>query len=174
MKFTIIRLIMASIWIILAYKWGDIKNWRKYYPTMLFFCAGDLIYNVVFAQKRLWGFETGLLVPSINEIFVIFTIFFSTTLLFLANYPEKLKHQVVYIILWVAVYMAIEVFTTSIGMQKNYNGWNLWWSLLHNAIQFPLLALHHRKPVLSWTIAFIFLFIIMSIFNVPVILKSKG
>ncbi|MCM0647218.1 hypothetical protein NBE98_02370 [Clostridium swellfunianum] len=165
MKFTLIRSTMALLWGIGAYKLSDWKNWRKYYPTMLFFACGDLIYKLVFCNKLLWAFEADFLVGSLNELFVIFTVFFFTTLIFLSKYPKKLSHQIIYIVIWIAIYMVIEIFTTSIGMQKNYNGWNLWWSLLHNSIQFPLLRLHYINPFLAWIIAFMFLFFIMSRFN---------
>jgi hypothetical protein len=172
MTFTTIRVIMASIWISSAFKWGDWRNWKRYYPTMLFFGMGDLIYNFIFFNKPLWRFQTDFLSLSLNELFVIFTIFFSTTLIFLSKYPENIFRRVIYIALWVALYMVIEVFTTSIKMHKNYNGWNIWWSLFHNSIQFPLLALHHKNPILAWIIAFIFLVAIMSIFDVPFIIST--
>ena len=172
MKFMLIRLVMVIIWISACYKWGDWKNWRKYYPTMLFFGMGDLIYTAVFHNKILWQFQTKVLVPPINELFVIFGIFFPTTLLFLSKFPKNLYHQVLYIGLWVALYMLIEIFATSLEMQKNYNGWSIYWSLLHNVIQFPLVALHHKKPIAAWIIALIFLTIIMKTFNVPFIIPK--
>ncbi len=167
MKFTLIRLIMASIWITCAYKWGDWKAWERYYPTMLFFGMGDLIYNAVFHQTPLWKFQSDFLIPPLNELFVIFNIFFSTTLLYLSKFPKKLYHQITYIVFWILLYVGIELFTLSISMIKHCNGWNIWWSLAHNAIQFPLLTLHHKNPALAWVISFLFLFIMMYIFNVP-------
>jgi hypothetical protein len=167
MRFTLIRLILAAILIISSYKWADWKNWKQYYSTMLFFGFGDLIYHIAFEEQHLWEFQLDYLTEPINELFVIFTIFFSTTLLFLSNYPKKLYHKIIYISFWVAFYMFIEILTLSIGMLKYYKGWNLYWSLLHNCIQFPLLALHHKRPVFAWTIALVFLFVIMFIFNVP-------
>jgi hypothetical protein len=169
MKFMIIRFIMAGAFLAVAYRWGDWKNRINYYPTMLFFGMGDLIYNVVFQDKPLWKFASNILSPSINELFVIFTIFFGTTLLYLSNFPKKLYHQVIYTILWISLYMVIEIFTTSIGMQKNYNGWNIWWSLFHNTIQFPLLIIHHKNPILAWIIAFLYLGFTMNIFGIPLI-----
>jgi hypothetical protein len=171
MKFMLIRLVMAAIFILCAYKWGDWKNWRKYYPTMLFFGMGALIYTVTFHTKPLWQFQTDFLVPALNELFVIFTIFFSTALLFLSNLKKKLIPQIVYILLWIALYMSIELFTTSIGMQKNSNGWTIWWSLLFNIIMFPLLILHHKKPLFAWILSFIFLASIMKIFSMPFIVS---
>lgn len=172
MKFTIIRLILASVWIVCAYIWGDWKNWKRYYPTMLFVGMGDLIYIAVFHDKVLWDFQEDLLVPSLNELFVIFTIFFSMTLIYLSNFPKKLFHQIIYIIFWISIYIGIELFTTSIQMQKNHNGWNIWWSLLHNSIMFPLIILHYKKPITTWILTFIFLFVIMHIFKVPFIVAK--
>jgi hypothetical protein len=100
MKFMLIRIFMAIVWILCAFKWGDWKNWRKYYPTMLFFGMGVLIYRSIFQSKILWMFQTDLLAQSINELLVIFTIFFSTALLFLPNLPKKLFHEIIYIIIW--------------------------------------------------------------------------
>lgn len=97
MTFTLIRLVMASLWIFSAYKWGDWKNWRKYYPTMLLFGMGDLIYYVVFDERLLWELEVDFLVPSLNELLIIFGTFFPTTLLFLSRFPKKgLWKKVVY------------------------------------------------------------------------------
>lgn len=172
MRYIYVRLIMALLWIISAYLWGDWKNWRKYYPTMLFMGMGDLIYHSVFHNKPLWIFQPDILVSSLNELFVIFTIFFSTVLLFLTYFPEKLLNQIIYIILWGALYISIESFSISIGMQKNYNGWNIWWSILFNIVQFPLLITHHKRPILAWIMAFIFLGIIMRIFNITFIITS--
>ncbi|ERI91917.1 hypothetical protein HMPREF1982_02960 [Clostridiales bacterium oral taxon 876 str. F0540] len=74
-------------------------------------------------------------------------------------------------VFWIAFYLAIEIFTTSITMQKNSHGWNLWWSLFHNSSQFPLFILHHKNPVLAWIIAFLFLGFIMKTFGVPAIMR---
>lgn len=167
MKFILVRIISICPFLISAYRWGDWKNWKKYYPSMLFFGMGDLIYVTVFHDKLLWNFPTNFLVPSLDELLLIFAIFFPTTLLILSNYPKKLCKQIVYIGAWIGLYMFIEVVDLKLGIIEYSNDWNLWWSLLHNTIQFPLIVLHHRKPVLAWIIALTFLVIMMCIFNVP-------
>jgi hypothetical protein len=167
MKFILVRVISILIFIIGAYKWGHWKNWKKYYPTMLFFGMGDLIYVSVFHHNPLWKFPTNFLVPSLDELLLIFMVFFPTTIWFLSNYPKKPFAQIVYNAAWIALYMFIEVVDLKLGIIEYHNGWNLWWSLLHNTIQFPLIALHHWNPILSWTIALIFLITIMNIFNMP-------
>lgn len=171
MKFMLVRIIMVCVFVISAYRWGEWKNWKKYYPTMLFFGMGDLIYITVFHNKLLWKFPTNFLVSSLDELLLIFAIFFPTTLLLLSNYPKKLYNQIAFNGLWIALYMLIEIVDLKIGIIEYNNGWNIWWSLLHNTIQFPLVALHHRKPVLAWIIALIFLGVIMKIFKVPALVN---
>ena len=171
MKFIVVRIIVVSIFLVSTYLWGDWRNWRKYYPTMCFFGMGDLIYIAVFHDKLLWFFPPAFLVPSIDEVLLIFTVFFPTTLLFLSHYPQGIYKQIIYNSIWVGVYMIIEVIDLKIGIIEYYNGWNIWWSLLHNTVQFPLIALHHRKPLLAWGIALVFLVVMMKIFHVPIIAR---
>jgi len=163
----LIRGVHAAIWMIAAYKLGDWKNWRKYYPSMLFMGMGDLIYNLVFFNKKLWTFNPGILNPIFNELLVIFTIFSCTVLIFLTHFPKTFFKQVQYIILWVIIYIIIEVIMMKLGLQYNKNGWTIWWSLLHNFYQFPLIAIHHKKPYLAWSLAIMILIIMMRFFGVP-------
>lgn len=165
----LIRGIHATLWLVAAYKFGDWKNWSKYYPTMLFMGMGDMIYNLVFYEKMLWFFNPGFLNPIVNELLVVFTIFSCTVLIFLTHFPKTLFKQFGYISLWVAIYIVIEVFMMNIGLQYSKNGWSIWWSLLHNFYQFPLIAIHHKRPYLAWTLAIAILFIIMTIFKVPLV-----
>ena len=165
----LIRGIHAALWLAAAYKWGDWKNWSKYYPTMLFMGMGDLIYNVVFYNKKLWSFNPGLINPIFSELFVIFTIFSCTVLVFLTYFPKTLMKQFQYVTLWVFIYIIIEIVLTRLGMQFNESGWNIWWSVLHNFYQFPLLAIHYKKPYLAWALAITILIIMMTIFEIPLI-----
>jgi hypothetical protein len=163
----LIRGIHASLWLAAAYKWGDWKNWSKYYPTMLFMGMGDLIYHVVFFNNKLWYFNPGNINPIFSELFVIFTIFSCTVLIFLSHFPKTLMKQLKYITLWVFIYVLVEIILTQAGMQFNKNGWSIWWSLLHNYYQFPLLAIHHKRPYLAWLLAISILIVIMMIFGIP-------
>lgn len=171
MRFILVRLTVVSIFFISTYLWGDWRNWKKYYPTMCFFGMGDLIYISIFGDKLLWFFPPAFLVPSLDELLLIFTVFFSSTILFLSRYPKKISHQIIYNGIWIAAYMVIEIVDYKIGVIEHYNGWNLWWSLLHNTIQFPLLALHHKRPLFAWGIALVFLVVVMKIFHVPFFVK---
>ncbi|WP_282433014.1 CBO0543 family protein [Desulfosporosinus sp. Sb-LF] len=168
----LIRIVSVSMFLVSAYKWGDRKNWKKYYPTMCFFGMADLIYVTVFNDKPLWDFPTNFLANSLDELLLIFGCFFPTTLVFLSHYPKKLFSQIAYNSMWIGIYISLELVNLMLGTVKYYNGWNIWWSLLHNTIQFPLIALHHRNPILAWTIALIYLVVTMKILNVPFIVSQ--
>jgi hypothetical protein len=131
---------------------------------------GDFIYNLVFSEKPLWRFQSDLFVGPINALFATITIFMPNMLVFLSNLPKGFIKKSSYVVLWIGIYILIELFTTSIGMQTNFNGWNIWWSLLHNVIVFPLLILHTKNPILAWIIAFAFLGYIMYVFKVPALI----
>lgn len=167
MNYILIRIISVSIFLISAYKWGDWKNWKNYYPTMCFVGMADLIYIAVFNDKPLWDFPTNFLTSPLDELLLIFGCFFPTTLLFLSHYPKKLFRQIAYNSIWIGTYMALELINLKFDTIEYYNGWNLWWSLFHDTLQFPLIALHHKNPILSWIISFIYLAVCMKIFNVP-------
>ena len=171
MNYILIRIISVSLFLISAYKWGDLKNWKKYYLTMTFVGMCDLIYITVFNDKPLWDFPTNFLVSPLDELLLIFGVLFPTTLVFLSHYPKKLFSQIVYNSMWIGIYMSLEFINLKLGTIEYYNGWNFWWSLLHNTIQFPLIALHHKNPILAWIIGVIYLVVTMKIFNVPFIVN---
>lgn len=166
----LIRMIHGLIWLIAAYRLGDWKNWKKYYPTILFFSLGDALYNLVFHNKKLWSFNDDTLAVPFHELYVMITIFSSTALIFLSHYPEKLGKRMRYIVMWAAIYTGIEVIMYYFDMIRYSYGWNIWWSMFFDICLFSLLSLHHRNPLLAWVVVFIFLGIMMNIFNVPFLL----
>lgn len=167
----IVRIIHGLIWITIAYKLGDWKNYRKYYPTMLFMGTGNLIYNVIYYKKRLWDFNNDLLAFPFHELFIIFMIFFPSVLVFLTHYPsgKRITKRILYLVMWVFIYTGIEVIMYALDMIDYYNNWNFSWSILHNSYQFPLLYLHHRNPVYGWIVGFAILGFILFIFKVPLL-----
>lgn len=165
----IIRMIHGLIWMGIAYKWSDWRNYRKYYPTMLFMGAGNLVYNLVFYNKRLWDLKNDFLAFPFHEILIIFIIFFPSILVFLSNYPENtsLFKQIKYLLMWAIIYTTIELIMFQLDMIDYQNGWNMYWSILHNIYQFPLLYIHHKNPLLAWALALGILGIILHFFTVP-------
>lgn len=51
------RIIIISLFLLACWKWGNWRNWKEYYPTILYFIIGDLSYKVLFYNKTLWEYR---------------------------------------------------------------------------------------------------------------------
>jgi len=86
-------LLLPMIWILSAYKWSDWRNWKKYYPTILFFILSDLIYNFIAYNYPLWELTSPKLGVTYSVLIKCFTSWPASTLLYLTHFPlaGKLK-----------------------------------------------------------------------------------
>jgi hypothetical protein len=157
-----------AVWETITFKLGAWKKWRVYYPTILFFCIGNLIGFAVFHHYLLWEFKSHSLSHLEIDFLQMVFIFSCTTILFLHYYPQKLIAQILYILSWVSGYSAIEWIFHMLGGIVYNHGWSIWWSVAHNVYQFILLRVHHVKPILAWIFAIIALGITMFIFKVQI------
>ncbi|HWQ43586.1 MAG TPA: CBO0543 family protein, partial [Desulfosporosinus sp.] len=155
------------IWILSAYKWSDWRNWKSYYPTILFFIVGDLIYNFVAYNHPLWELTSPRFGTTFSVLIMNATLWPASTLLFLTHFPfaGNLK-KALYILIWVAIFTLVELFFSSFSYLKYSNGWNIGWSILFNTVMFPLLKIHHEKPQLAWPLAFLFGTIVIYFFDI--------
>lgn len=52
---TIFEIVLSALGIIALWRWGDWKNFEKYYPTLLYATLGNFIYKVIaLFQFHLW------------------------------------------------------------------------------------------------------------------------
>jgi hypothetical protein len=163
-----------SLWVFLGFKFGDWRNYKKYYPTIQFMALGDLIYCLVFYKKHLWTLQSDILLFPYLDFITIITTFAFSVLLYLTHYPHKGNYisQAVYIAFWVLLYTFLELALSFLGVITYDNGWILAYSLIHNIYQFIYLRIHHSNPMIAWILAFATLAIAMIIFKIPV-LKIK-
>lgn len=49
--------LVMIVWILFAYRFIDWSQWRKQYPTVLFFIAINLTYNMLYFNHTLWAFR---------------------------------------------------------------------------------------------------------------------
>ena len=138
-------LLLIATWIIAAYNWSDWRNWQNYYPTILFFIAGDLIYNFIAYNNPLWELTSPHLGVTFTVLLVSITMWSASTLLKIAFY----------ILIWVVLFTLVELVLTRFQYIRYSNGWNIGWSILFDAVMFPLLKIHHEKPQLAWFLTLI-------------------
>lgn len=137
-----------------AFFWGNWRNWKHYYPTILFVICMDFLASILMYHHTLWKFEGFLILPNhtLTDFLFAFMIFPAIVLTFLSRYPEKWITQMVWILAWVFVLSLSEYISKLIGTTTYHNGWNFGWSVLFNSITFPIMRLHHSRPLFAWLI----------------------
>jgi hypothetical protein len=166
--------LLNFLFLVAAFKWGDWKNWRNYYPTWLFFIGGDLFNNAVLHDYRLWSYKetifgSNILYGHLIIDLLILTIAYSSTLLiYLGNFPSTRVKQIGWYLLWVAIYSLIEFINFEyLQLIDHHNGWNMPWSILFNLVMFIVLKIHVKQPLIAWFISLVFLIILVLTFDVP-------
>ncbi|MBB2479404.1 hypothetical protein H5P36_04320 [Bacillus sp. APMAM] len=167
--------IYGLIWLAAGWKWGDWRNWKKYYSTILYFILGDFIYQYfLYDNYPMWIYTSqgidkhaGL---THTHIFLIIMIikYPATALIYLSKFPlhSRLK-QLLHIIVWVVIYAINEQIDIYNHFIKYENGWSFWWSVFFNTVMFILLWVHYRKPLLAWGLSIVFIVFLWQVFNVP-------
>ncbi len=152
--------------------WGDWKNWRKYYPTILFFIMVDLLYNFLFFNYSMWIFHETVFGENIlNKHTYIVLIHFlfiypMVIFIFLGRFPTKRKHQVGWILVWTTIFIFREFINLQLGLITHHNGWNIWWSLIFDIVMFCILRLHFKNPMLAMFFSFIWVILLWNVFHI--------
>jgi len=160
----IILIIISSF---LGWKYGDWKNWKLYYPTILYMIIGDISCDILTYRWPLWSYNIMFLNHISTDLLVIIFLYPSTIILFLTYYPKLIKKQMAYILLWVFIYSLVEYISSVLDGFSYSNGWTLGWSILFNCIMFPLLYLHYKKPLWVWPISMALALLVLYIFKIP-------
>lgn len=161
------QIIVTIVMLLFAWKWGDWKNWKLYYPTMLFFALGDFTYGLLTYNYPLWEFESPLLKTTLSDLLISLVFFPATILIYLPHYPKTFIKQALYILMFISVYTIVEKVSYLLGFFSYHNGWSIGWSILFNFMMFPLLYLHHKKPHWAILVAVAVAISILAYFKVP-------
>lgn len=167
-KFLIFRTGLLLGFLFAAWRWGDWRNWRNYYPTMLFTMLVNIMASYLAYHHLLWVFTPDHLIKThtVLNLFNTFTILPLTTFLFLSHLPRTtLLKQCYYIILWILLYGIIEAVDQQQGGITYLHGWSLWWSVLLNCAMFPILAIHRHHPLIAWLITLLVAWLVIINFN---------
>lgn len=162
-------------WLAILFIWGDWRNWKRYYSTILFFTLGDFIYLYLLSDAYpMWRYdppaadkEMGLTNTHIS--FSIMAIKYpATVLVYLSHFPQgKLMRKVMYYLGWIVLYVVNEIIDLHFGLIDYFNGWSLWWSAVFNAVMFFILKVHLEKPIFAWLLSAIFVVFLWNHFDVP-------
>lgn len=165
--------IMLIVFGVLCYKWGDWKNWKLYYPTILFYIIGNLTENIITNKKPLWLFYGLSPADRLADYMFGFLIFPCVIILFLSNYPKGKIKQIAFSSMFIFVMSFIELILYYCEELKYYHGWNVGWSVLLYIGVFPLLRIHYKNPLLAWLILFILIAGGMFYFKIPLMSLAR-
>lgn len=147
------NIIISLLFLTAAWRWGDWRNWQKYYPTILFVIVVSFAYGYMTYNQPLWQFESPLLKNTLSDIFVTLIGYSSIVLIFLPHYPEGLYKRIVYIFLWTVLHITLfELVSLKLGFFSFHNGWNIRYAVLFDCLMFPMLQVHQKKPLKAWII----------------------
>lgn len=164
-------LLISLIILWAAWKWGDWRHWKQYYPTILFLALGNFIYLFFSFDKPLWRFTT-FISSKLAETLMTFLIFPCVILLFLPYFPKQgIVKKTLYVCFWTLLFLFIEWWAIKIHHFAHYNGWSLLYSAIFNLGMFTLIQIHYKKPPWAWLISLITAVIIIIVFKLPLLSK---
>ncbi|NQX69460.1 hypothetical protein HQN90_25340 [Paenibacillus alba] len=135
------------MWVLAAaWRWGDWKQFKQYYPTMLYISCLKLLYELFSHEAHYeWHLEPDFFLNYTGTVLLhTFLIYPLTAFLFLSNFPmtntlSKMSH----ILKWTLMYIIIELLGYKLGRITYHAGWNGWWSLVFDLNMFVMLRLHY-------------------------------
>ncbi|MCM3670346.1 hypothetical protein M3181_15285 [Mesobacillus maritimus] len=165
----------GGLWLLAMVLWGDLKRWKKYYPTLLFFMIGDFLYLYLLSDHfPLWTYnpqgidETIGITNTHVTLSIMFVKYPATTFIYLAKFPETGRFmQILYGTGWVGLYTLNEFIDRKLNLIVYDNGWNFYWSILFNVVMFTILRIHYCRPLVAWGLSILFILFLWNIFNVP-------
>ncbi|WP_420491247.1 CBO0543 family protein [Neobacillus drentensis] len=164
----LLRVALCLTLLICCWRFGDIKNWRKYYPTILYLIINNLLYSFFVGKNHiLWKLEPDFLLNNtISFLVQTFIIFPCIVILFLTYLPTHRK-TVIYLIASGSILVGIETIMYIAEKITYHNGWNYWWSVAFNFLWVFMLRFHYIKPISAWVVSFLFTAFFITYFHVP-------
>jgi hypothetical protein len=165
-------LILTFLTIMLAWRFSDWRNWKKYYPSILFTIALNLVITLLTYNHSLWYFHGTLLLSNhvLADLWMKFFIYPPMILTYLSLYPfkERFSKQVGYIVIWTLIWGGIEGYYVLVELITHHYGWNMWWSFLIWVLMFSGIRLHHTRPLLTWFLCFLITVFMIIHFDIPI------
>lgn len=148
-------------------KWGDWRNWKQYYPTILFFIIGNQTYELLAYRTPLWEYTDLFGDYMVLLVGIMLLLFPGTVILFLSLFPKKKIAQVLYVLGWAVSFALVEYLSIQLQVFGHYRGWSMYYTLAHNVLMFSMLRLHYKRPLLAWPISFLLAFLVLWHFRLP-------
>ncbi|MFD2446028.1 CBO0543 family protein [Bacillus sp. CGMCC 1.16607] len=163
-----VAIILSILWILVAIKFGD-RDWKKYYPSMLFAALGNAIYEILCYKYQLWQMEPNGLKYSIIPMLLLILIGMPlSTWVFLSHYPyhSSLFRKMLYVSFFIAAFIILEYISIKIGAITYHHDWNLGWSFFFVVVMFYVIRIHYTRPLVALILSVPFSILLCIIFEV--------
>ncbi|MBB3110180.1 hypothetical protein FHS18_002247 [Paenibacillus phyllosphaerae] len=145
---------LALFSIFCAWRWADWRNWKLYHPTMLYITCGGFLYEYLTKDQTMWMFHPDFLYNHTVTVVVYAVLTMPlNVLLFLSTFPPTLGKQLRHFAIWIAIYGGMEWVMMITGRISYKNDWGLLHSLLFDLMMFPMLVLHHKRPLVAYALS---------------------
>ncbi|MDD9266926.1 CBO0543 family protein [Paenibacillus sp. GCM10023248] len=164
---------MALLCLISAWRFGDWRNWRTYYPTILFAVSVDFFISLLLYKHQLWQFHKTSTIPNhtLADFMIAFTNLPCIVLVYLTHYPLKSRmwKQLVYIAAWSIAFTGVEAVFFFAHLMTYHNNWSFAWSIVVWVFMFLGLRLHFAKPLWAWLLCLVCTAFLIVFFHIPVL-----
>ncbi|OZM56491.1 hypothetical protein CIB95_11995 [Lottiidibacillus patelloidae] len=167
--FLIIFFLIASLY------WGDWRKWRSFLPTIYYFSLCNLFYQYIafVLDKKLWELKKPIYNLFLTDTIYAFVAYPAFVIWFLSNEREDapLKHRVLRYGRWVSISLLVEYVFIKLNYIELMNGWNIGWEVFFYSTMYPMVALHHRRPLLAIILSSVMIVFYLIMFNYPIFKK---
>lgn len=157
--------------IVLAFKIGNIREWKKYHPTLLYICALNLLYNFLAANHDLWKYQPDFYSShSLTEVGNSIILLPAIAFIFLSHFPEEQGRKKIFLfyVKWIVCSVLIESVYVYFDKITFHNGYAFWMEPFFYTLMYTFIRLHYKHPILTYFLSVIVVLSLIWIFEVPV------
>ncbi|WP_373284757.1 CBO0543 family protein [Ornithinibacillus halotolerans] len=116
-------------------KLANWHDWKRYYPTILFFILCDLFANIITIKQPLWRYQETIFATEILQnhtiisLLIMLIVYPVTILIFLDRFPKEMYKKIIWVFIWVLLYATVEYINLNyFSLIRHENGWSMIWS----------------------------------------------
>ncbi len=150
---------------------GKWERWKEFLPTFYYWALFSCFYEYIsyIGNKHLWEFDRNFISLFVTETLYTFIFYPSMIILFLGNYPQGKYQKILHYIKWISLSILVETIAFKIGAIKFAHGWSMGWEVFFYSTMYPMLMLHHKKPLVALILSVFFVLFYILIFNYQLI-----
>ena len=164
-------LIIGVVVIAVAAVWqsGVYRHWRTYHATILYMVLCNLLYYFLVKDRLLWKYSSDYAFDhSASELLITFIVFPCTVMLFLHKMAmTDGVRRIAHFAKWIVIYLSAEWLGSLLGVIEYHDGWGFLWSTFFVATMFPMLLLHHYRPLIAYGVSVVIIAFYLLTLHIP-------